>query len=339
MGASETRRLLSPEEIAAQSPQQVPFIRLPKRESVFADRETRLRQLAASHPMRDYLLFLADLTHAQHLLLQNFPAIELPSFEQVKAAQLKGKAPILPIDMIKSAHFMLAINAILKEVSSYPLNTAVKAQITQMQSTSDEVLYRQAERLLSGVMVGLDMAAVPFIAAALQTYWTHLVIATNEQHEAAKLVAFDRVDDVKHCPCCGSRPTASITRIGTESGSRYLQCSLCSTQWHMVRIQCAHCESSKSISYQSLEPLAEHQLPATGAAKDAVQAEVCDDCGHYLKIVHMEKDPYVDAAADDLASITLDLLVSEEGRQRYGVNLLLLFGDPEPPPGSPPGGH
>ncbi|MES1163404.1 MAG: formate dehydrogenase accessory protein FdhE [Rhizobacter sp.] len=35
--------------------------------------------------------------------------------------------------------------------------------------------------------------------------------------------------------------------------------------------------------------------------------------------------------ADDLASVTLDLLVSEAGFQRHGVNLLLLFGDPGGP--------
>ena len=51
-----------------------------------------------------------------------------------------------------------------------------------------------------------------------------------------------------------------------------------------------------------------------------------------------------DPAADDLASLTLDLLVSEAGYQRHGLNLMLLFGEPEPepepeadpPPGAPP---
>jgi FdhE protein len=41
--------------------------------------------------------------------------------------------------------------------------------------------------------------------------------------------------------------------------------------------------------------------------------------------------------ADDLASLTLDLLVADEGYTRHGVNLLLLFGDDDsvpPEPGS-----
>ena len=36
-----------------------------------------------------------------------------------------------------------------------------------------------------------------------------------------------------------------------------------------------------------------------------------------------------------MKDLTLDLLVSEEGQQRHGLNLLLLFGEPDdaPPPG------
>jgi FdhE protein len=47
----------------------------------------------------------------------------------------------------------------------------------------------------------------------------------------------------------------------------------------------------------------------------------------------MDRDMYVDPAADDLATVTLDLLVSEAGFQRHGVNLMLLFGDPDGPDG------
>ena len=54
----------------------------------------------------------------------------------------------------------------------------------------------------------------------------------------------------------------------------------------------------------------------------------------------MEKDVHVEPVADDLASVTLDLLVADAGRQRHGVNLLLLFGDPDADPdraADPPG--
>jgi FdhE protein len=48
----------------------------------------------------------------------------------------------------------------------------------------------------------------------------------------------------------------------------------------------------------------------------------------------MERDYEVEPVADDLASVTLDLLVSEAGFERHGVNLMLLFGDAETEGGS-----
>ena len=63
-----------------------------------------------------------------------------------------------------------------------------------------------------------------------------------------------------------------------------------------------------------------HYFPA-----DAVRAETCDACKSYLKIVYQEKGP-VDPVADDLATLTLDILVDEAGYARSGPNLLLVPG-------------
>ena len=43
----------------------------------------------------------------------------------------------------------------------------------------------------------------------------------------------------------------------------------------------------------------------------------------------------VEPVADDLATLTLDLLVAETGLQRHGVNMLLLFGESEEPAPDP----
>jgi FdhE protein len=53
--------------------------------------------------------------------------------------------------------------------------------------------------------------------------------------------------------------------------------------------------------------------------------------------VHSDRDPFVEPMADDLASLTLDLLVSEAGYHRHGLNLMLLFGEPEAAPPPDPG--
>ena len=169
------------------------------------------------------------------------------------------------------------------------------------------------------------MAAAPLIAAALQAYWVRLVTQTRAAHAD---MAFGPLEDLAHCPCCGSLPTASIIRVGgEESGLRYLHCSLCQTEWHRVRIQCARCGAGGKISYQQLEPQADAAGGSAHPATGAVRAECCDDCGHYLKIVTMEKDLHVEPAADDLGTLTLDVLLTHTGLQRHGINLLMLFGD------------
>ena len=63
--------------------------------------------------------------------------------------------------------------------------------------------------------------------------------------------------------------------------------------------------------------------PAVEGARDAVKAEACDDCGSYLKIVNMEKDPHVEPVADDIATLALDVMMYESGKPRSGPNLML----------------
>lgn len=349
MATTSATRLLSPEEIAVQAGQQVPYVRLPQRASVFADRATRLRQLAAGHAMRDYLLFAAELVQAQHAWLQRYPVVALPTAEQIDTTANAG-LPTLPAAARngltawpRDAAWRDALHGLLGDLADR-LNgeayAATRAAIARVQALDDAALERFADRLLRGMVGGLDLAAAPLVAAGLQLYFTHLVIATQDARGDDRLPPFGRTDDATCCPCCGSLPTASIARIGGDAaGFRYLHCALCSTQWHMVRIKCTHCLGTKGIDFQGLQAQAGHAPAATGAAPGAVQAETCGGCGHYLKIVHMAKDNDVEPVADDLASLTLDLLLAEDGLERHGVNLLLLFGEPDDPgdAAAPPG--
>jgi len=323
-----TTRLLSPEEIAVQAGQQIPFLRLPERATAYAEREMRLRERAAGHAMRDFLLFVAELAHAQQALLQAYPAVPLPDAAALAGAARAGAAPLpatlWPRDAAWRAGYVALIDALLPRLAG----TSAAAPVAALRDADAGWLDQQAERLLDSRMAGLDMAAAPLVGAALQTYWTHLVCAVAAAQADARTPPFGRVDDATRCPCCASLPTASISRIGADaSGYRYLHCSLCAAQWHVVRIKCAHCEQTKGIHYQALRPADEPD--GDGMPSSAVEAETCDSCGRYLKIVHMERDPSVEPVADDLASVTLDLLVSDAGYARHGVNLLLLFGDPD----------
>ncbi len=324
-----TTKILSPEEIAVRAGEQLTFLHLPE-PGVFAARVVRLRQLAEGHAMRDFLLFAAELADAQHRALKGGVVVPLPSAEQVEAAASQG-VPLLPAESwVRAPVWRESLRALLQDLSGHLADGPAKAAVLQLAAASNEHLDTQAGRLLAGVMLGLDMAAAPLIAAGLQLHWVRLVQQTGEALAGGSVAPFGRIDDGTVCPCCGSRPVASVERLGAE-GARYLACGLCATQWHYVRIKCTHCQSTKGISLQSLMA-AEAEAAET---QPAVQAECCSECGHYLKLMHPARDNGIEPVADDLASLTLDLLVSENGQQRHGVNLLLLFGesDEAPPPG------
>lgn len=329
-------RVLSAEEIAMQAGRQMPFVRLPSRASVFADRQLRLRQLAASHPMREYLLFIAELASAQHEVLQRYPDVALPDAAACDAAAKALKPPTPAFGWPRDSVWRTELRRLLTAFRARLPEGPARETVDRLATSPDDWIDEQADRLSRRIMLGLDLATAPLIAAGLQAYWAQLAMQTVEVHGER---VFGHTDPGTQCPCCGSLPTASITRIGAdESGFRYLHCSLCSVQWHYVRIKCTHCESTKGIHFEELAAEAGVQMPANAARAGAIKAECCDTCGHYLKQVSMEKDPEVEAVADDLASVTLDLLVSESGFERSGHNLMLLFGDPEPSHGSDPDG-
>lgn len=339
MSASTTVRVMSPEEIIARGGGEVVFLHLPERSTVFAERAMRLRQLASGHAMGDYLGFVADIADAQQRQLLALPALPLPDADALDRAARAGVPPLPAADGPPSA-CREVVRALATELQAHAA-AGVQATLQRLQTADDSFLDRQADALLGGYADGLDLACAPIVGAALQVVWTHLVTAVQARSQAEGHkggAPFGRIDDATVCPCCGSLPTASITRSSGESlGQRYLHCALCSTQWHMVRIQCAHCRSGKNLVYQSLD-VAGGDATDTGsrAARAAIQAETCDDCGHYLKIVHSDRDPFVEPVADDLASLTLDLLVSESGKRRHGLNLMLLFGAPDAPDAADP---
>ncbi|MCE4535705.1 formate dehydrogenase accessory protein FdhE [Pelomonas sp. P7] len=332
MTASPSQKLLSPEEIAVRAGEQLSFLHLPE-PGVFAERALRLRALAEGHAMRDFLLFVAELADAQHRALSAGVNLPLPTPDDVEAAARAG-LPLLPADgpapWPRAAVWRDALRGLLADLARHVAPGPAQETARQLAAASDEHLETQAGRLLSGVMLGLDLAAAPLIAAGLQLHWVRLVQQAAKAHAQGPIAPFGRTDDPTLCPCCGSRPVASVERLGGE-GARYLACGLCAAQWHYVRVKCTHCQGTKGISLQSLVA----QDEAVANTQPAVQAECCGECGHYLKLMHPARDNGLEPVADDLATVTLDLLVSESGLQRHGVNLLLLFGEPDeaPPPG------
>jgi FdhE protein len=187
---------------------------------------------------------------------------------------------------------------------------AAGAAVRELGAAPPERIEAMAENLLAGELEAQHPGQAPLVAAALQVYWNALASQLDPDlfHAGGAAPGL--------CPVCGSAPVASVVRIGgVEQGLRYLHCSLCDTEWHMPRVQCSNCSNTTDLGYFAVE-----------GAGDAVKAEACDACHSYLKQVYMTKAPEVDPVADDLATLTLDMLMAEREYLRSGPNLLFIPG-------------
>ncbi len=177
-------------------------------------------------------------------------------------------------------------------------------------------LEQQADGLLATGVDGIDAEAAPFVMAALQVYWVHMAASLNMDLARDLPVAQGYAPNREVpgvCPVCGTLPVASVVRADKHhEGYRYLHCALCATEWHLVRVKCSHCLSTEGIAYQSIE-----------GGSEAIRAECCGNCRTYRKILYQEKDMGVEPVADDLGSLALDLLMTEEGYHRASGNPLL----------------
>ena len=276
---------------------------------LYAERAARFSQLAAGHPMGDYLRLMALVSRAQAAALPLRRAAALGD-ELVARSRDFGMPPLAAQTHARAAQWRDDLATIASHVRA-AAGAEVKAALDRLVALDAAALEGLADRVLLGTADDVDAASVPFVGAALQVYFSRAAAALDPEVLAA-------ADVPTICPACAMRPVASVVRIGgARNGSRYLVCSLCGTEWHLARIKCSACEEEKGVHYLALQA-AEGPQSSAGA----VRAEACDECKSYLKIVFQDKDPNVDPAADDLATLGLDVLVDEQGFGRSGPNLL-----------------
>jgi len=309
---TQLQRILPRGEIEALDHNAIPRVTLPERGSVFAARAARLRQLAADNPVSDYLLLMAHLVDAQQQALQACTAPEA-SADRISLAQAHGMPPLQAVGWPRDPLWRRILIQLVDDVSRAPGVPAEAVEVcAALRRAVDEdpaSLGELADAVLSEQDQDVDSAAAPFVMAALQVYWTDLA----SRFDAKQLPV---ASPFGVCPVCASLPVASIVRVGGQyEGYRYLCCSLCSTQWHMVRVKCSHCEDVENVAYQAIE-----------GRSPAIKAETCDHCHTYRKIFYQDKDLYVEPVADDLASLMLDVLVGEAGYSRSSGNPLLWHG-------------
>ncbi len=166
-----------------------------------------------------------------------------------------------------------------------------------------------ANRFLHGEVASEDAAAVLFLAAALQVYFTRM---------AANLKSPDSP---------ASDAARSLPLLRLNAGRRYD---------HRIRRQSGDAVSALLTLFDGMESCAYglHRCAASPARSrwkasrvmpGVVRAETCKDCSTYAKMIYLAKDTKADPFADDLASLGLDFLaVAEVGWSRHAPNPLLL---------------
>jgi FdhE protein len=307
------QRILDPAQIEAFAERSVPRIRLPDPASLFARRGQRLRTLAEGHSLGDYLRLMAAVADGQQAALDALrAALEAEQFARQLGRQIElahaHRMPLLQAaGWPRQERWRAILNELCTSIASAPgFPAGVRYVCERIVAQPAAEIETQAELLIAARAGGVDAQAAPFVMAALQVYWAAMV-------SSLKISDVTQIDVPGVCPTCGTLPVSSIVRADKGSqGYRYLHCGLCATEWHLVRITCSQCLANEGITYQSIE-----------GQSAAVRAESCSQCHTYRKILYQEKDPEVEPVADDLASLALDLLMTEEGLHRGSGNPLL----------------
>jgi FdhE protein len=315
------QRILDPAQIEAFAQRSIPRLRLADPTTLYLGRAERLAALSVGHAIGDYLQLIASLCEAQHRASASWPSLAEPASadtEPLTARMARARAHGLPVLQAsawpRDARWRLVLGELCESLRTRA-PTPARAVCERLMGEDPARLEAEADRLL-GVSPGIiDFQAAPFLMAALQVYW--LGLARTLERDTATLTSLqNRPADTAMagvCPICGMLPVASVVRADAQhQGYRYLHCALCATEWHLVRIKCTHCLVSEGIHYHYVE-----------GGSDAIRAESCDSCRTYRKILYREKDPAAEPVADDLASLSLDLLMSAERYQRACGNPFL----------------
>jgi FdhE protein len=268
---------------------EAPRLRLPDPGLLFEARARRFRALAQGHPAEAWLQLLARVADGQRAAVRAVP---------VKPARAGGEGPPLARERVpRDETWRRMLATVLESARAAGLPPETAEALRRLAQASPGELEDLAAKALAGEVAEDRLAAAPFVAAALQAWFTALAAGLDP----SKVAEGDR-----ECPVCGTPPVASI--VTTAERRRFLVCALCSAEWHFPRIHCAACRANSAISYLHVE------------SDPTAQAEACGVCKSYLKQFDLQKRTGADPIADDAATIGLDMLMADQEWKPAGVN-------------------
>lgn len=281
-----------------------PFVRLPEPTTLFAARAVRFLALAEGHQLGPYLSFLSRLSDAQHRLQDGLPEPDMPA-DDVRARE-HAMPPLDRGHFTSDAALDATFDRLFLLAADIDMPDTARAALARVRASDGAARDEMARSVLADSIPVEAFAEHAFVAAALQVHFARLAARLDGK-------ALVPVGEGA-CPSCGGAPVASAI-VGWQGahGARFCTCSLCATQWHVVRVKCVLCDSTKGIAYQELD-----------GGNTNVKAETCESCHGYVKILHQHKDETLEPVADDVASLGLDILLRESGYKRGAINPFLL---------------
>ena len=283
-----------------------PFAVLPDPANVFHVRSERFAALAPGHQLEPYLALLSQVTRAQHDIVGTLPAPTLPPAERLALARENTMPPISTGQIVLDAAADRTFEALLTALAGADLADTSRAVLQTVEKVGPEARRAMMQAVILDEIPSDAIAEHVLAAAAVQVLFTRLAAQLD-------VAALENVADGA-CPACGGAPVASAVVGRTGSfGTRFCTCSICATQWNVVRIKCLVCGSAEGIAYHSIE-----------GGSDTVMGETCESCSSYVKMLHQHKDGALDPVADDVASLALDLTLTKEGWTRASINPFLM---------------
>jgi FdhE protein len=278
------------------------FIRLPRLPALFEKRAERIRKLAEGSPTTAFMLFMGRVFQAQAAACAAVAAVEAPSAETMARASEHVMPPLAPDGWTPTPTYRETLRFIASHIPRDGLPELTVAALNGIAEAADGHLDSLARAFVASGMPPQWQGEALFAVAALQVEFARVAALIDKR-------VLQPLDAAGLCPVCGSHPVAGVVVADEAYGRRYLTCGLCSTSWHYVRVACVSCGGEKHVAYHEIE-----------GGNGATKCETCDDCHSYSKLFYQVKDMGIEALCDDLATLSLDLLVNDAGWKRHAPN-------------------
>jgi FdhE protein len=268
-------------------------LRLPDPALQFEERAARLSKLATGSSTEEFLLLLSRIAGGQAAAVREVPVQGAP--------RRADGPPLAPEDTPRDAAWRRMLGFVLRAASAPGLPAETQEAIRRLGEAREADLEAVAGALLEGEVAPEHVASAPFVGAALQAWFSAM---------AARLdPAAVPQGSPSACPVCGSPPVAGI--VQGKDRLRYFACALCGAEWNFSRLHCAVCGKDDDLAYYGVE------------GDKGAKAESCGRCRVYVKLFDEVERPGAEPAADDAATLALDLLLAQDGWRRLGPNLYL----------------